>query len=144
MANKPTTFELQLTVAKLLELSYDSDEDVTVKLLREIGPLELSVDQNGNAALSGSAGKVTFSANSVIQELGVSARRIGISMSVDEEGSLNYRGRFLIGAITVSVAGTIDVEALILACSGLLCKAARALKRRTSATERQLEKALGQ
>ncbi len=143
MTTRPNTYSLKLSVARFLELSYASNEGLTASILREVGPASISVDSNGFATLSGKAGVVRFSASEAIQELGLQVRRIGISMDVNEQGELDYTARFLfVGTLALSVRGTIDVEQLILSCSGLLCRAARALKGRTASTNREIEKAL--
>lgn len=143
MPARPNTYSLKITVARLLELSYARNEGLTTSVLREVGPATVSVDSNGIATLSGKAGKVTFSATEAVKELGIQVRRVGISMDVNEHGELDYTARFMFaGALALSVRGTMDVEELILACSGLLCRAARALKGRTTNTEKALERAL--
>lgn len=143
MPARPNTYSLKITVARLLELSYARNEGLTTSVLREVGPATVSVDSNGIATLSGKAGKVTFSATEAVKELGIQVRRVGISMDVNEHGELDYTARFMFaGALALSVRGTIDVEELILACSGLLCRAARALKGRTTSTDKALERAL--
>jgi hypothetical protein len=53
-------------------------------------------------------------------------------VSVDGEGKLEYNANFQLGIASVGVRGSIDVEALILACSGLLCRAARLLNGRSA------------
>jgi hypothetical protein len=64
-------------------------------------------------------------------------------MEVTEDGELEYTARFMFaGALALSARGTIDVEELILSCSGLLCRAARALRSRTASTDREIERAL--
>ncbi len=143
MPTRPNTYSLKITVARLLELSYARNEGITTSILRDVGPASISVDSNGIATLSGKAGNVTFSATDALKELGLEIRRVGISMDVNGEGELGYTARFMFaGALALSVRGTIDVEELILSCSGLLCRAARALKSRTASTDRELDRAL--
>lgn len=143
MPARPNTYSLKITVARLLELSYARNEGVTASILREVGPASIAVDSDGVGTLRGKAGNVTFSATEAVKELGIQVRRVGISMDVNEEGELDYTARFLFtGALALSVRGSIDVEKLILACSGLLCRAARALKGRTVSTDREIERAL--
>lgn len=143
MSARPDTYTLKVTVARLLELSYARNEGLTARILREVGPASVSVASDGTATLSGKAGNVTFSANEVVQSIGLQIRRIGVNMEVTEDGELEYTARFLFaGALALSARGTIDVEELILSCSGLLCRAARALKSRTASTDREIERAL--
>ncbi|WP_417548626.1 hypothetical protein [Marinobacter segnicrescens] len=143
MAARPDTYTLKVTVARLLELSYARNEGLTTRILREVGPASVSVASDGTATLSGKAGNVTFSASEVVQSIGLQIRRVGVNMEVTEDGELEYTARFLFaGAFALSARGTIDVEELILSCSGLLCRAARALKSRTASTDREIERAL--
>jgi len=143
MPARPDTYSLKITVARLLELSYARNEGITASILREVGPASISIDSNGRATLSGKAGKVTFSATEAMKELGIQVRRVGVSMNVNSEGELDYTARFMFaGALALSVRGTIDVEELILSCSGWLFRAARALKGRTTSVDRELERAL--
>lgn len=142
MSVRPTNHRLKLTVARLLELSYAKKEGLTASIVREAGPAKITVSSDGTAMLSGNAGVVTFSASRAIEELGVSIRNIGVSMSVGEDGQLEYTARFFTGAVTLSASGTIDVEELILSCSGFLCRAARALNGRTRSVDAELERAL--
>ena len=111
--------------------------------MREVGPASVSVASDGTATLSGKAGNVTFSASEVVQSIGFQIRRIGVNMEVTEDGELEYTARFMFaGALALSARGMIDVEELILSCSGLLCRAARALRSRTASTDREIERAL--
>lgn len=142
MSSRPTTHKLQVTVARLLELSYARNEGLTASIIREVGPAKISVRSDGSATLSGKAGVVTFSASDAIEEIGITVSRIGVSLSIREDGQLDYSARFFTGALALSANGTIDVEQLILACSGILCRAARALKQRTRSVEAELEGAL--
>ena len=48
--------ELRVTIAKVIALAYSSDGEMTLKILSEKGSARISVDQNGHATLSGSAG----------------------------------------------------------------------------------------
>lgn len=143
MPARPNTYSLKVTVDRLLELSYARNEGLTASILREVGPASISVLSDGTATLSGKAGNVSFSANQAVRELGLEVRRVGISMSVNADGDLEYTARFLFaGALALSVRGTIDVEELLLSCSGILCQAARAMQGRTASTNRAIEKAL--
>lgn len=66
--------ELKLAVPRFLELSYSTDGTTTARLVREVGPVKLSVDHHGLASLDGRAGKVTFSAQKGLRELGMELR----------------------------------------------------------------------
>lgn len=48
--------EAKITIAKLIERAYSKDKGMTVKIMAQKGSAKLTVDQNGKATLSGSAG----------------------------------------------------------------------------------------
>lgn len=142
-AQTPPKVELQLTVARLLELSYEKDEGITTRLVKEAGNVRLAVDENGKAQLSGKAGSVQFSADSVTSELGASIRRVKVLMSVTDNGNLRYNSSFDLGYASVNVAGTVDVDEFLRSCSGLMCYAVRLIEGEKRERDRQLRKAIG-
>lgn len=142
MTNSVPTAELRLTVAKFLELSYRQKEGLTSQLFRQQGNLKLTVDQSGNAILSGNAGVVAFSASESLRSIGVSVRGVTVLMTVDGDGLIHYNASFRLGINTLMVRGAIDVEKLITTCSGILCRAARAMRNRPAQIDRELREAL--
>lgn len=142
-AQTPSKVELKLTVARLLELSYEKDEGVTTRLVREKGNLRLAVDTNGKAQLSGKAGSVQFSASDVASEIGASVRRIKVLMSATETGDIRYNGSFNLGYASVNITGSIDIEEFLRSCSGILCHAFRMIEGQKRQRDRQLRRALG-
>lgn len=135
--------ELKLAVARFLELSYATDGTLTARLMREVGPLKLSIDSHGAASLDGRAGKVTFSAQKSLRELGMELRMADISMHVDDQGLIQFTASFrFLRAMSATTRGSIDVEKLITSCSGLLCKAAKALISARGSRDNQLLEAV--
>jgi len=133
--------EVKITIAKLLEVAYSKNKGVTTKILRKKGKFKLTVDEQGNAILSGSMGMLTFKANSALEDLGVKIKNISISFSKGDDNDVRYTAMFIfIGITAISVSGKFNVEELILSCSGLLCIAARALKGRHAAYDMELQK----
>ena len=139
----PSAAEVRITVARLLEVAYSKNKGITTALVREVGPLTLTVDENGQAALSGNAGRVSFVARETLQEIGVNAGVFRAMMSVNDAGDLRFNARIRVGVASISASGSIDVEKLITTCSGFLCRAARALQGRPVQVDRQLQEALG-
>lgn len=139
----PPQAELKLTIARILELSYRRNGERTARLMREAGPVTISVDQNGQAVINGRAGMVVVSAAQATRELGVSVRAITVMMTVDGAGDIRYNAQFRLGVAAVGVSGSIDVEKLLLSCSGLLCRAARMLNGRSAHLDRQMLEAMG-
>lgn len=139
----PTSGEVRITVARLLEVAYQQNRGLTTALVREAGPLSLSVNEKGEATLTGNAGRVSFSGKDTLREIGVNAGVFRAMLAVDEEGGLRFNASIRVGFASVAASGSIDVEKLITACSGVLCKAARALQGRPSHVDRQLQEALG-
>ena len=144
MANvTPSASEVRITVARLLEVAYSRNKGITASLIREVGPVILTVDENGQATLSGKAGRVSFSGKDTLREIGVNAGVFRAMMSVNKSGDLRFNAQLRVGLASVSVGGSIDVEKLITTCSGILCRAARAMQGRPSQVDRQLKEALG-
>ena len=136
--------EVKITIAKLLEVAYSKNKGVTTKIVRKKGNFKITVDGQGNATLSGAVGMMTFKASSALEGLGAKVRNISISFSKGDGNDVKYTAMFaFIGVATVSVTGKFNIEELILSCSGLLCKAARALKGRHRAYEMELQKIMG-
>lgn len=140
---KPSPAEVRITLARLLEVAYQRDQGITTALVREAGPVRLTVDESRQATLSGKAGRVSFSGKDTLKEIGVSAGVFRAMMSVDDAGDLQFNAQLRVGIASVSASGSVDVEKLITTCSGILCRAARALKGRPSQVDRQLQEALG-
>ncbi|WP_104025518.1 hypothetical protein [Vibrio hyugaensis] len=135
--------EFKITIAKLIEVAYSSKKGITTSIMLKAGNAKLTVNQNGDCVLSGKAGIVTFKGKGVLEELGVEVKRIGVSFKIAEDGNVEYSGTMTWGFFSVSVKGIFNAEELILSCSGLLCRAARAYKNRPDQIERQLATAMG-
>ncbi|NOX93297.1 MAG: hypothetical protein GXP18_12860 [Gammaproteobacteria bacterium] len=123
--------KLKITIAKLIELSIDENKSVAMKIVRSKGNFRVTVDQDGNAKLTGKAGIIAFNGNPVLEELGAAVKYISISFGGNDNGTVKYTGSFKVGFATLVVSGSFDIEKLVLGCSGILCVAARALKDRS-------------
>lgn len=73
--------EAKITIAKLIELAYSKDKGMTVKIMAQKGSAKLTVDQNGKATLSGSAGILTFSGTPVFEKIGAKIKRVSVSFN---------------------------------------------------------------
>lgn len=135
--------EAKITVAKFIEAAYSKDKGMTVKILAQKGKAKLTVDQNGKATLSGSAGILTFSGTPVLEKLGVKIKRVSVSFNNNDEMEVSYSATFDLEYIKLSVFGDFNLEELITSCSGILCRAARALKDRHQAYDIELKKIMG-
>ena len=131
--------ELKITIAKFIEVAYSTDAGMTTKIMAQKGNAKLTVDQNGNATLSGSAGILTFSGKPVLDKIGAKIGRVTVNFTNEDGRKIGYSATFSLGAAGVTVMGAFDLEALITACSGLLCQAARALKGRDKAVDKALD-----
>ena len=138
-----TRSEIKITIAKLLEVAYSKDKGMTTKIMAKKGNAMLTVDQDGNATLSGSAGILTFSGNPVLNKIGVKIKRVSVSFTNEEGRNIRYSATFNLEIVSMVVSGEFDLEALITSCSGLLCIAARALKGRSQAYEMELQRIMG-
>lgn len=135
--------EAKITIAKLIELAYSKDKEMTVKLMAQKGGAKLTVDQEGYATLSGSAGILTFSGTPVLEKIGAKIKRVSVSFEHKEGMKVDYTATFDLEYIKLSVIGDFDLEALITSCSGILCQAARALKGRNQAYDMELQRIMG-
>jgi len=135
--------EAKVTIARLIELAYSKDKGMTVKIMAKKGSAKLAVDQNGNATLSGSAGILTFSGTPALEKVGAKIKRVSISFNNKDGMNIGYAATFDLEYMKLSVLGNFDLEELITSCSGILCKAARALKGRHHAYEMELQKIMG-
>ena len=120
---------IKIKLLKFFEIAYKENGEITAALIKDKGPFKLQVDNKGNAIISGKAGKVAFSVSEEIKEFGFDFKYASIMLSGNKQGMIQYRGTFGL-MIEVEIVGFIDVEQLILNCSGLLCIAARAMKYR--------------
>ena len=77
--------EAKITVAKFIELAYSKDKCITSKIMAKKGNVKLTVDQNGKATLSGSAGMLTFSGAPVLQRIGAKVKRVSVNFN-NEDG----------------------------------------------------------
>lgn len=135
--------EAKITVAKLIELAYSQDKGMTVKIMAKKGSAKLTVDQNGNATLSGSAGILTFSGAPALEKIGAKIKRVSVDFDHKNGTKVNYTATFDLEYISLSVFDDFDFEELITSCSGLLCHAARAFKGRHHVYDMELQKIMG-
>ncbi len=135
--------EAKITIAKLIELAYSKDKGMTVKLMAQKGGAKLTVDQDGNATLSGSAGILTFSGTPVLEKIGTKIKRVSVSFDHKDGMKVDYTATFDLEYIKLSILDDFDLEELITSCSGLLCQTARALKGRSQAYDMELQRIMG-
>lgn len=139
----PTNAELKITIAKLIEVAYSTNKGTTLKIVREKGRFKLTVDQNGQAVLTGKAGSLTFSGDEALKTIGAKVKRVSINFTKAEGDVVDYKATFSLQIISMSVGGSFDMEELITSCSGMLCKAAKAMKQRNTLYENELKKIMG-
>ncbi len=139
-----TQAEAKITIAKLIEVSYAKDKETTVKILAKLGTAQLSVDQNGNATLTSSAGFLTFSGNQVLNTIGAKIKRISVDFNNIDGERIGYTASFDLEYLELSVSGSFNLKTLITSCSGLLCIAARALQGKHHAYNMELQRIMGQ
>jgi len=129
-----------------LEISYKSNGEITANLIKSKGPFTLRIDQNGSATLSGKAGTVRFSVKNNVSSFGVDLKYVGVFFSGTGNGKIVYRATFKLEAadfkaISITYSSFLDLEKLILSCSGLLCQAAKHLKNRFQKIDRSIQEA---
>jgi len=139
----PTRTELRITIAKLIEVAYSENKELTAKIVRQKGSFKMIVDQDGNARLSSQAGIVNFSAADTLDSIGVNIKSVSVNFSNDKERKIKYTAIIDIKVAKIAVSGSFDIEALITSCSGVLCRAAKSLKERHNAYEVELKNIMG-
>ena len=135
--------EAKITVAKFIELAYSKDKGMTTQILAKKGNITLTVDQSGNAKLSGSAGILTFSGTSVLDEIGAKIKRVNVDFDNQDGMVIGYTATFDLEYMRISIIGNFNLEELITSCSGLLCQAAKTLKGRYHAYDMELQRIMG-
>ncbi len=138
-----TRTEAKITIAKFLELAYSKDKGMTVKIMANKAGTKLTIDQNGEATLTGTAGTVTFTGSPVLDRIGAKIKRVSVSFNNKGGMNIGYRATFDLVYMKLTVMGDFDLEELIISCSGLLCRAARALKDRHHVYDLELQKITG-
>jgi len=138
---KISSTEVKIKLLKFIEIAYKTDGEITTAIVKDKGPFTLNVDNKGNASISGKAGVVKFSVTEEIKEYGIDFKYVSVMLSGNKNGIIHYRGTFK-SFLEVSINGFIDVEQLILHCSGLLCIAARALRNRYKMIDKSIADSL--
>ncbi len=139
----PTRSELKITIAKLLEVAYSKDKGVMTKIVQSKGPFKLTVDQDGNARLSSKLGILNFSGSLVLDKIGANIKYVTINFSHGGGNVVNYEAIIDLKVAKIAISDNFDIVELITSCSGLLCRAARALKGRHHAYEMELQNIMG-
>jgi hypothetical protein len=140
MADSGGQAKVKLTLAKLFEIAYSEDKGVTTALVKSKGPFTMRIDEDGYVTLSGKAGIVKFVGKPELEQMGIDLEYGSVMLSNIGNNKLGYTASLKFrGIIKIEYSNVIDVEKLLLGCSGLLCQAARGLKNR----EKQIEEALG-
>ena len=132
-------YQLKIKVINLIELAYKEQDGVTTSLIREKGRFTLKVNEHGKATLSGKSGIVRFSAKEEVEQIGIDLKVASILFSTGKDGRIHYVASFtFLGGFNIEFASILDVEKLILSCSGLLCRAAVSLKNRHKQIDQSL------
>jgi len=140
----PTNAEVKLTIGKLIEVAYSQDKGMTTKIVMEKGPFKLTVDEGGNAELTGKAGIVRFSGSPTLEKIGIALNRMTVNFSGAENGDVTYTAGIRVrDGVGIAVHGTFNIVELITSCSGLLCQAARFLKGRNPALDAEMQQIMG-
>lgn len=139
----PTNAEIKLTIGKLIEVAYSTDKGMTTKIVMEKGAFKLTLDEDGNAVLTGKAGSVRFAGSPTLEKVGVVMRRLTVNFSGGENGEVEYTASVGLKITSFSVSGGFNVVDLITSCSGMLCQAARFLKGRNPAADAELQRVMG-
>jgi len=140
---EPESAELKLTIAKLIEIAYSTNKEVTLQIVRSKGNFTIKVNQNGQATLTGKTGSLIFNGKPVLEAIGAKIKRISILFYKDKKFRVKYKATFSLELISLSVRGSFDIEKLLTSCSGILCQAIRAIKNRNAKQERKYKQIMG-
>ena len=136
-----TELQVKVTIAKIIQLAYETDGKATAAMVYSGSGYTISVDQTGQIKLVGTvADVVVFSGDTALKGLGLKLRRASVSFSNGSGGTFEYTGSFdFVVGTRISVSGNVDVIELIKSCSGLVCQAARFLSGRDAQIEHELQ-----
>jgi hypothetical protein len=124
-----TDVEAKVAIAKLIEVAYSTDKGMTTKIVMDKGTFKLTLDEDGNAELTGKAGPVRFVGGPELRKMGLNVGAMSIMFTGDESGDVRFFGSVgPKGKVGLTVSGKVNIVELITTCSGLLCQAARLLK----------------
>lgn len=136
--------KIKISVAKLIEIAYSSDEGLTKKIVLGSDNFKVTVNENGRATLSGSAGTLTFQGETALNGLGAKVRSASVMFTNEKNGRTRYTATYGFKDIaSISISGSFSIEELILSCSGFLCRAARILKEGSTARRMEVNRTMG-
>jgi len=84
-----------------------------------------------------------FSGSTALETIGAKIKRVSVTFSKGSDFEVKYKVTFSLEIISLSLSGSFDIEELITSCSGLLCKAAKAMKQRNLRYEQALQQIMG-
>lgn len=135
--------EVGITIGRLLQLAYSTDQGTTLKILRSAGRFTLSVSNDGQASLKSSIGVVRFQGSSAIRTFGVGAGPLEVRLWNSGGNKIHYSGIIKQSGIYGKIQGSLDIVKFITACTGLVCEAARLLDGRQEAINSRIRRAIG-
>lgn len=123
-----TRAKIKVSIGKILELSYSKNEGVTKGLVTGTKNFKVKINEDGKVKVYGSAGVVTFNGDSALQGLGAKLKAASITFREGEGEEVVYDASYhFYGAGSITLSGSFDPFELIQACSGWLCRAAKAI-----------------
>ncbi|WP_432455871.1 hypothetical protein ACRRS0_10570 [Agarivorans sp. QJM3NY_29] len=121
--------EIKVQIIKLIEIAYNKNDGLTGKLLASSGRFSMSLDRDGVLQLSGKAGAARINIAKEMSSMGLDFHYASLYFSPRENGDIVYTGTVGSPKIgSIEIVSSLNIEQLILKCSGLLCIAARFLK----------------
>lgn len=89
-----TELQAKITIAKIIQLAYDTNGDETIRIIHSGDYYSISVDQSGEVRLAGNAGAMSFNGGPALEGLGFKLRRLSVNFSSGDGGRFNYTGTF--------------------------------------------------
>lgn len=123
-----TRAKIKVSIGRILELSYSKNEGVTKSLVTGSKNFKVKINEDGKVKVDGSAGVVTFNGDPALQGLGAKLKAASVTFKEGDDGDIAYDASYhFYGAGSITLSGSFDPFELIQACSGWLCRAARAI-----------------
>ncbi len=135
----PTDFNVKVTIRKVLEVSYSGEKGVKLAAALKKGPVTFKLDNKRNISSSAKLGRYSISGFDSIKALGVQIKFIKITAKLKDNGDIAYNAGISYGAFYFDVAGSFDVEKLVLDNSGLSGNAYRSIKNYNQQNQEALE-----
>lgn len=106
--------EARITIARILELAYSENQELTVKILANSPNPKLTVKGNGKAALADRSQVVSFNALPALEKSRVPIRLISMDFEQIHGMQVSYAAIFNTEEQMLTVNGSFDLEVMMM------------------------------